>query len=336
MESASIQLISLKHLPKLNSSPTLSPPREKSPSHSFSFDLSNFHILQLISESKFQVYLTKAKQTGKLFALKVFPYEEGKPHRLFYNEARHSCITHTNVVKTISVNIQKQLSLGEETQTISYVIQEYAPFGDLLELVTSGVILSEKLVRTWFHQLINGLTYLHENNIAHLDIKLENLLLGKDYQLKIADFDLAQPANGFVNELSGSPIYRAPEIKNQYSNKLKAADIYSAGIVLFALKNGGQLPHLEENCPEDPIDLYSKLYNDPKGFWNIHQKLNKQSSNFFKEDFKSLFTSMVQMEPENRPTLDEIKCSSWYQKETYSLEELRTEVNRLFFARKTN
>jgi len=69
---------------------------------------------------------------------------------------------------------------------------EYAPFGNFSTLIKKyGLGYNETLVRTYFHQLIEGLSELHRNGIAHLDIKPANLLLGSDYQLKVCDFNIS-------------------------------------------------------------------------------------------------------------------------------------------------
>jgi len=57
-----------------------------------------------------------------------------------------------------------------------------APYGDLTSLMLSNKVISdEKLVRSMFHQLISGIEYLHSQSIAHLDLKLDNLMIGDDF-----------------------------------------------------------------------------------------------------------------------------------------------------------
>lgn len=59
---------------------------------------------------------------------------------------------------------------------------EYAPYGNFSKLMSKAKIYNdEKLTRTYFHQLVEGLEYLHSQDIAHLDLKFCNLLLGDDY-----------------------------------------------------------------------------------------------------------------------------------------------------------
>ena len=82
-------------------------------------------------------------------------------------------------------------------------------------------------------QFVSGLKYLYDNNYYHRDIKPDNLLLTKKYNLKITDFGLAtQNKNGVFYRLCGSPLYMAPEIlvTSKYKN---ISDIWSVGLVLF-------------------------------------------------------------------------------------------------------
>jgi len=74
----------------------------------------------------------------------------------------------------------------------SCIAMEYAPYGDFCDIIASYAIYDDEiLIRTFFHHLIEGMKYLHERKISHLDIKLDNLLLGEDFNLKLTDFDLS-------------------------------------------------------------------------------------------------------------------------------------------------
>eukprot|EP00330_Aristerostoma_sp_ATCC50986_P001863 CAMPEP_0114576740 /NCGR_PEP_ID=MMETSP0125-20121206/1472_1 /TAXON_ID=485358 ORGANISM="Aristerostoma sp., Strain ATCC 50986" /NCGR_SAMPLE_ID=MMETSP0125 /ASSEMBLY_ACC=CAM_ASM_000245 /LENGTH=113 /DNA_ID=CAMNT_0001765497 /DNA_START=120 /DNA_END=461 /DNA_ORIENTATION=+ len=98
-------------------------------------------------------------------------------------------------------------------QKISYILMEYANNGDFQSFLNpKNPQIDEKLSRTYFHQLIAGISYLHSHCIAHLDIKPENLLLGDDLQLKIADFDLAYFEGDEMIKSGGTPCFRAPEL----------------------------------------------------------------------------------------------------------------------------
>src|SRR5688572_6651611 len=89
---------------------------------------------------------------------------------------------------------------------------------------------------------------MHSHKAYHLDIKLGNILVGEDYQLKLADFDgsyLESEDQGKEIRCLGTSGYRAPEMVMGSVENLGAADIYSAAITLFAMKTG-VFPFLED------------------------------------------------------------------------------------------
>ena len=72
---------------------------------------------------------------------------------------------------------------------------EYCPYGQIFDFVAQAGWFSEKIALYYFKQLITGLIHLHENNYSHRDLKLENILIGDDFMLKIADFGFATSDN---------------------------------------------------------------------------------------------------------------------------------------------
>lgn len=90
--------------------------------------------------------------------------------------------------------------------------------------------------------MIDGLEYLHNEGVSHLDIKPDNILLSKDFELKICDFDLSYLEGDEKIKSNGTKYFRAPELFFNHCSNTKKADIFSAGILLFILKSGGILP----------------------------------------------------------------------------------------------
>mmetsp|Transcript_26786 Transcript_26786/g.23730 ORF Transcript_26786/g.23730 Transcript_26786/m.23730 type:complete len:99 (+) Transcript_26786:429-725(+) len=94
-------------------------------------------------------------------------------------------------------------------------MMEYAPNGSFHTLLLKKKYKpSIEIARTYFHQLIFGMEYLHQNKLAHLDIKLDNLVVGEQYELKIIDFDLSHSENSNKKDFhsKGSRYFRAPEL----------------------------------------------------------------------------------------------------------------------------
>lgn len=119
-------------------------------------------------------------------------------------------IHHNNVLSLLEVI---------ETNTRMYIITDLAANGDLLEYIRSHGALSEENAKEMFKQLVNGISYIHKNEIVHRDLKCENILLDKEMNLIISDFGFAKPntdtATGkkkLSHTYCGSYAYAPPEI----------------------------------------------------------------------------------------------------------------------------
>ena len=168
---------------------------------------------------------------------------------------------------------------------------------------------------------MNGLDALHSQGAAHLDLKLENLLMADDYTLKIADFDLSYLPDDEKVKTRGTKNFRAPEMLGGTCTNPQAADIYSAGIILFLLKTGGMVP-FKEDGPSRGVDMEDLKQSNPKKFWEKQCEFLGKKASFFGEDFKNLFMRMTKPDPEERPSIAQIRNSRWYLKEVFSGDEL--------------
>ena len=169
---------------------------------------------------------------------------------------------------------------------------EYVEGGELFDYVSCyGALPEDEAVRL-FRQIIGGLSYCHRFNICHRDLKPENILLDSRRNIKLADFGMAalQPAGRWLNTSCGSPHYAAPEIicgKPYCGDK---ADIWSVGIILFAMLNGF--------LPFDGGDLTTTLKLVKKGEYFLPPSLSIEASD--------LIQRILQKRPEDRITMAEI------------------------------
>lgn len=292
-------------------------------------DSDNVVIVKKLAQAKFPIFLAFLPGKKQYLALKAFNFQSNKPHVCFNNEVRFAGLNHTNIINIIYADQQMNFSFKGQSQVVSCILMEYAPYGTLSQFMqTLEHNFTEKMARTYFRQLIQALDYLHDNGVCHFDIKPENLLIGDDYQLKIADFDLSYVKGDAHILTQGSKNYRAPEIIAGRDDATKAADIYSAAIILFTMKCKGVLPYIEHKLFRG-VDMLDLLENDTEDFFESHAVIQEKEPSFFDQDFQELFVSMTRTDPERRVTIEGIKMSKWYNGPVYSAKELKLKLSSI-------
>lgn len=149
-----------------------------------------------------------------------------------------------------------------ETKRHIMLVMELCAGGDLLNFVRKRKKCDENLAKVLFKQIIEGIGYIHSKSILHRDIKLDNILLDGKGNVKIADFGVSKTVKRgeIMYEQSGTPAYIAPEIiKNEGYRGFKA-DLWSAGVVLFALLFG-TVPFKANNMKDLHQQILQARYN---------------------------------------------------------------------------
>jgi len=225
--------------------------------------------------------------------------------------------THENIISYVP-----NMRFNTQAFDCHFLPIEYAPFGDFFDLIFSQELHNEKLIRTYFRQLVLGVEHLHSNGIAHLDLKLENLLIGNDYLLKIADFDQSQILMEENLLYRGSPSSRAPEVIENKCKDFLAADVYSMGVILYAFSTG-DFPFLEKEG-ENGLTLahYDLFCNENDAFWELRVG-GRSDKSFFNDDFKELISGMLAKDPSKRWGVQDIKKSKWFNGDYMDKEELK-------------
>jgi serine/threonine protein kinase len=188
-----------------------------------------------------------------------------------------------------------------ETPTDVFVVTEYSPGGELFDYIVERGRLSENEARRFFQQIIAGVEYCHMHMVAHRDLKPENLLLDEHSNVKIADFGLSNCMRDgwFLKTSCGSPNYAAPEV---ISGKLYAGpevDIWSCGVIVYALLCG-TLPFDDESIPY----LFRKIKG---GLYSLPIYLSEQS--------KDLISRMLVTDPLKRMTMADIRAHPWFKQD---------------------
>ncbi|KAJ3149488.1 MAP/microtubule affinity-regulating kinase 3 [Geranomyces variabilis] len=141
-----------------------------------------------------------------------------------------SSLNHPNIVRLLTTF---------ETDRFSCLVLEYVPNSDLYDLITNHpASLTPQFVRRIFRELVSAVAYLHAQNIAHCDLKIENILVDSDTGVKVTDFGLAQrfvPDGPLLTTRCGSEEYAAPELIQALPYDGRKIDVWALGIVLFTL-----------------------------------------------------------------------------------------------------
>ena len=189
-------------------------------------------------------------------------------------------------------NIIKIYDIIENSKNF-YIIMELANNGELFKYIVKKKKLDEVEASFFYYQLILGLEAIHKEKIVHRDIKPENLLLKENNILTIIDFGLSNQykKNQYLKTSCGSPCYAAPEmiLGRKYNGLL--VDLWSSGIVLYAMVCG-YLPFEDKNNDK----LYKKILN---GKFDLPSRLSNEC--------KDLIKKILTVNPKNRIGIEGVK-----------------------------
>jgi 5'-AMP-activated protein kinase catalytic alpha subunit len=186
-----------------------------------------------------------------------------------------------------------------DTPSDIFVVMEFVPGGELFDYIVSRGRLPPDEGRRFFHQIVSGIEYCHHHRIVHRDLKPENLLLDADNNIKIADFGLSNVAHDgdFLRTSCGSPNYAAPEVISGNLYAGTEVDVWSCGVILYALLCG-TLPFDDESIP----NLFKKIKS---GMYSLPSHLSQSS--------RELILRMLVVDPIKRITIAEVRNHPWYQ-----------------------
>ena len=239
------------------------------------------------------VVLAKHQITGEKVAIKILDKEkiiqEADKTRIEREIKILKNLRHNNIVHLYDI---------KETSNSLYIIMEYIQGKELFDYIVSKKRLSEIEACNFYQQIISGIEYLGKIRVVHRDIKPENLLLDNKNKIKIVDFGLSNiyPNNELLQTACGSPCYAAPEMINGELYKGLGADIWSSGIVLYAMLCG----YLPFEDGDNEI-LYKKItdgkFKTPK---------------YLSENCKDILHKILNVDPKKRYTIKQIKKHPWF------------------------
>lgn len=174
---------------------------------------------------------------------------------------------------------------------------EYINGGELFDYIVENTRIKDVEAARFYSQIISGIEYMHKLKIVHRDLKPENLLLEARGRLKIVDFGLSNlyKQDELLKTACGSPCYAAPEmIAGKKYNGL-GVDIWSSGVILFAML-AGYLPFEDPNTSQ----LYKKIL---AGDYKFPKYISMEARDFLK--------NILVTDPSKRYGVHDIRKHPW-------------------------
>ncbi|XP_065532876.1 hormonally up-regulated neu tumor-associated kinase isoform X2 [Lathamus discolor] len=236
--------------------------------------------------------------TGEKVAVKVIDKKRAKKDTYVTKNLRREgqiqqMIRHPNIAQLLDIL---------ETENSYYLVMELCPGGNLMHKIYEKKRLEEHEARKYIRQLILAVEHLHRAGVVHRDLKIENLLLDEDNNIKLIDFGLSNCAGilGYSDPFStqcGSPAYAAPELlaRKKYGPKI---DVWSIGVNMYAMLTG-TLPFTVE--PFSLRALYQKMVD--KEMNPFPTQLSSAAINFLR--------SLLEPDPAKRPNIQQALANRW-------------------------
>ena len=219
--------------------------------------------------------------------------------RLFEDESDISRVKkEIHILKQLRHKNIIQLFEVMESKKCLYIVMELCEGGELFDYIVKKKQIPEYEACHLFQQIINGVEYLHEQNIIHRDLKPENLLLDINNNIKISDFGLStfNERCSYLQTPCGTPSYAPPEMLRGERYKGTSSDVWSCGIILYAMLCGS-LPFAES---KEEIICQKILQHDYK----IPSTISKQAAD--------LLNHIMKVNPLERYDIESIKRHPWF------------------------
>ncbi|TGZ79376.1 kinase-like protein [Ascodesmis nigricans] len=242
----------------------------------------NYNVGRLIGKGSFgKVYIASHKLiNGSKVVLKSAQKDDANLAREIHH---HRQLIHPHIARLYEVVV---------TETLVWLVLEYCPGDELFDyLLKNGRIPVEK-TRKIFAQLVGAVSYVHMNHCVHRDLKLENILMDANENVKLCDFGFTREyeKNKLLQTFCGTVCYCAPEMLKGERYIAQGVDVWSLGVILYALLRG-ELP-FDEEIEDDTKRMI--LTGEPK------------YPDDMPDDAVSLIKAMLQKVPSQRPTLNDV------------------------------
>ncbi|XP_020653050.3 NUAK family SNF1-like kinase 2 [Pogona vitticeps] len=250
-----------------------------------------YEFLETLGKGTYGKVKKARERSGKLVAIKSIRKDKIKDEQDLIHIRREieimSSLNHPHIIAVHEVF---------ENSSKIVIVMEYASKGDLYDYIGERQRLTEQEARHLFRQVVSAVYYCHKNGIVHRDLKLENILLDANGNIKIADFGLSNvfQQDRLLQTFCGSPLYASPEIVNGRPYKGPEVDSWSLGVLLYILIHGAM--------PFDSHDYKTLVKQITSGDYREPTKLS---------DACGLIRWMLMVNPERRATIEDIASHWW-------------------------
>lgn len=235
-------------------------------------NMDNYLVGPLIARGHYgRVYKCKLKNSNQTLAIKVIPIEKVRSHEIEIL----SKLKHDNIIKLVD-----SFSEGDNM----FIITNYIDGKELFEHVDN--LDYDKTIK-YIKQLVDTLDYLHNQNIIHRDIKLENIILDNNDNIVLCDFGWATFCNKKQFDLAGTPDYVSPEVLDGKGHD-HTYDIWQVGVLTYEM--------LIKKPPFTSPNMYTKIRRVD---YKVPSDLCYKAENFI--------SKLLVYNPSDRMTIYEIK-----------------------------
>ena len=238
-----------------------------------------------------KVYKAKHKKENRFYAIKKLNFNE-------INEKERIAIQdEVNLLKQLKhPNIVTYKDSFFDKDNCLNIVMVFCEMGDMYTKIRKqkGEYFPEETILLWVAQLCLALSYVHDKQILHRDIKTQNIFIQNEHTIRIGDFGIAKGYNqnqDLGGSLIGTPLYMAPEVYNSSKKYSFRSDIWSLGCCIFEMCN-------LKNAFE------AKSWNAV--FVKVNKGQRAQLNSRYSMDMKNLVDSMLSVNGKNRPTIASI------------------------------
>ncbi|KAF2480620.1 hypothetical protein BDY17DRAFT_302095 [Neohortaea acidophila] len=259
----------------------------------------NYSLKRLVGKGSFgKVYLASHNLTnGSKVVLKSTKKEDGNLAREIHH---HRQFLHPHIARLYEVIV---------TEHKVWLVLEYCPGDELYHHLLEHGRMEEKKAQKIFTQLVGAVSYVHSKSCVHRDLKLENILLDKGENVKLVDFGFTREYEGSTSYLQtwcGTVCYAAPEMLRGEKYAGEKVDMWSLGVILYALLCG-ELPYDED---DETATKRRILQEEP----NYPDHLTVPA--------KELIQKLLAKRPLLRPTLADLLKNPWLAEHAPAQQEI--------------